>query len=148
MLSHPAYGALPTVQSEAAAALKAELAELGRERDRVDERVRQLRQQRLRVRPKDLQTLERARALERAHFASSPQLEGVKQLHRASAAAAVEEAEVKGRIGELKRQHKARLEQLERRRAQVARAETELRLLRGEVLEGEGLGARPRYTHR
>ena len=73
-------GALPTVQSE--------LAELGRERDRVDERVRQLRQQRLRVRPKDLQTFERARALERAHFASSPQLEGVKQLHRVSAAAA------------------------------------------------------------
>ena len=81
-------GAEPTALEELLAALRVEATELVRARDKLETRISELREQRRRVRPKDLQTLERARTLERSQFLSSPQFEGVKQAHRAHEVAA------------------------------------------------------------
>ena len=110
--------------SPAAARLRDELLVVQRHRDSIAEKQRQLEQAQLRVRPKDLATLQRAREL-------VARTSGDMEEHRRRTEGELSAAQ--GRIDRLARLQRERLESSHRRRASLQRERLEGRILREEL---------------
>ena len=110
--------------SPAAARLRDELMAVQRQRDLIAEKGRELEQTRLRVRPKDIATLQRAKAL------VAKTQEAVDEQRRKSEG---DLGAVQGRIDRLARVQRERLELSHRHRAALQRERLEGRILREEL---------------
>jgi hypothetical protein len=115
--------------SPAAARLRDELLVVQRHRDSIAEKQRHLEQSQLRVRPKDLATLQRAREL-------VARTSGDTEEHRRRTEGELSAAQ--GRIDRLARLQRERLESSHRRRASLQRERLEGRILREELAKEMG----------
>ena len=119
------------------AELKAELARLIAARGAAEGRLADLKQKRTRVRPKDLETLERAAELERKAFLTSPAFNDLVAQKRAGRAAAAELRTARARIKSLAAEKAALHKQSAAKRGALARRSAENAVLRAEIARAE-----------
>jgi len=106
--------------------LKANIAAVRRAQEQVDERIRHLRREQARVKPKDLVTLERARLLMDGSSGGRAMAVDVQP-------SASEEAHLQRRVSRLKNEQRALILDTDKLRTSVQRIRTELRIVQGEL---------------